>query len=913
MEHLHFLLLVFTIFQTRLYLGTSKMGGLEGARADKEALLSFKFQVTVPQNALSGWTRNSSHCTWYGVSCSSKGSRVQSLHLSRLGLGGTLGPQLSNFTFLHTLNLSHNLFHGQIQLEFSRLQLLQQIDLKNNFINGTIPAILSTGHNLETLRLEENRFSGKLPPELGSLQKLKTLYVSINNLTGSIPRTFGNLSSLTSLNLARNQSLAEIPSELGYLRNLQYFQLSGNHLTGEIPSSVYNVSSLVFLSVTQNNLGGKLPNDIVQAPPNLRQLYLAQNSFEGIVPGSISNASGIEYLDLSMNRFHGPLVGEFPSSVANLSSNLQHFCIANNLLTGNFPQGFDKFHNLISLSIEQNAFTGEIPKNIAKLKKLQSFSVFQNMLSGEIPDIFGNLTQPSDDQMDNNKLSGKIPNSLGFCQQVETLNLASNRLNGSIPNEIVRVSSLTNLNLSHNKLWGPLPSEVGSLKQLQVVDVSDNQLSGNLAASIGGCVTLQLLNLSKNNISGGIPGSVGKLTSLEVLDLSFNKFSGPIPRDLENLQYLKKLNLSFNHLEGEVPKGKVFLNLSVTSVQGNNGLCGGDQEIARYLELPQCKTRAIKRYHLLKILVSAAGVTLFLCLIFCFLWALRPGKKKNKVDKDGEPSPSLKGLLPMISYSDIRLATSNFAAENLIGKGGFGSVYKGTFITSDNGANTSNITLAVKALDLQQSKALQSFLAECETLRNIRHRNLMKIITSCFSIDHKGDQFKALLMEFMPSGNLDRWLYPEDMESGLSLSSLQRLNIAIDVASAMEYLHNDCEPPIVHCDLKPANVLLDENMAAYVGDFGLARFLPQHPSQEESSTIGVKGSIGYIAPEYGLGGKASTSGDVYSFGIPLLEMFIAKRPTDGMFKEGLSLNQFESAVDSDQAFEIADPRLFKDF
>ncbi|KAK6265935.1 hypothetical protein QUC31_016772 [Theobroma cacao] len=460
MEHLHFLLLVFTIFQTRLYLGMSKMGCLEGARADKEALLSFKFQVTVPQNALSGWTRNSSHCTWYGVSCSSKGSRVQSLHLSWLGLGGTLGPQLSNFTFLHTLNLSHNLFHGQIQLEFSRLQLLQQIDLKNNFINGTIPAILSTCHNLETLRLEENRFSGKLPPELGSLQKLKTLSVSINNLTGSIPRTFGNLSSLTSLNLARNQSLAEIPSELGCLRNLQYFQLSGNHLTGEIPSSVYNVSSLFFLSVTQNNLGGKLPNDIVQAPPNLRQLYLAQNSFEGIVPGSISNASGIEYLDLSMNRFHGPvpLFGNMKKLIwLNLGSNF---------LSSTTALNFQLIDYLTSC---------EIPKNIAKLKKLQSFSVFQNMLSGEIPDIFGNLTQPSDDQMDNNKLSGKIPNSLGFCQQIETLNLTSNRLNGSIPNEIFRVSSLTNLNLSHNKLWGPLPSEVGNLKQLQVVDVSDNQ------------------------------------------------------------------------------------------------------------------------------------------------------------------------------------------------------------------------------------------------------------------------------------------------------------------------------------------------------------------------------------------------------------------------------------------------------
>ncbi|XWS35084.1 hypothetical protein CRYUN_Cryun21dG0095700 [Craigia yunnanensis] len=957
MEYLQCLLLLFSLFQTHLYSGMCQMGDLD-SRTDKEALLSFKHQVDDPQNALSGWTQNSSHCNWFGISCRSNGSRVESLQLGRLGLVGTLTPSLSNLTFLHTLNLSHNFFHGQFQLEFSRFSLLQHIDLRNNSINGTVPGILSDCPNLETLRLSGNKFSGSLPPELGNLRRLRILDISVNNLTGSLPPTFGNLSSLTFLRLARNKLLGEIPSEFGHLRNLQGIQLSDNYLAGQIPYSIFNITSLVFLSVTQNNLSGNLPNDIGQALPNLRELYLALNRFEGIIPGSLSNASNIEFLDLSRNKFQGPipllgnlrklikldlgqnslssttaqnfqlidsltnctqlehllinsnsLSGEFPS-VANLSSNIKQFCISDNLLTGNFPQGIEKFQNLISLSIEKNSFTGVIPKSIAILRNLQSFLVYQNMFSGEIPEIFANFTRVPEILMGNNQFSGKIPTSLGDCQQLQTLDLSWNRLNGSIPEEIFRLSGLNYLILVHNMLSGPLPSEVGNLKQLQVMDVSENKLSGNLTSSISGCSSLLYLNMSRNNISGEIPYSLGKLISLEVLDLSSNNISGTIPQALVNLKTLKMLNLSFNHLEGEVPKGKVFLNLSLFSIQGNHALCSSDQEIARNLELPQCNTRGRKRNHLLKILVSAAGAALFICLTFCFVWALISRNKKKR-EKDGKYSLSLKGLPPMISYSDIRLATSNFATENLIGKGGFGSVYKGTFSTSDHGACNNNTTLAVKVLDLQQSKAIQSFLAECEALRNIRHRNLVKIITSCSSVDHKGDQFKALVLEFMPNGNLDKWLYPEDDEPGLCLTFLQRMNIAIDVASAMDYLHNDCEPPIVHCDLKPSNVLLDENMAAHVGDFGLARFLSQNPSQGESSTMGVKGSIGYIAPEYGLGSKASTSGDVYSFGILLLEMFIAKKPTDGMFKEGLSLNKFASAVDSNQIFETADPRLLK--
>ncbi|XP_039072003.1 receptor kinase-like protein Xa21 [Hibiscus syriacus] len=538
--------------------------------------------------------------------------------------------------------------------------------------------------------------------------------------------------------------------------------------------------------------------------------------------------------------------------------------------------------------INSNRLSGDIPKSIATLRNLQSLLVYQNMFSGEIPEIFSNLTRLSEIAMGNNQFSGKIPISFGDCQQLQTLDLSWNRLNGSIPQENFKLSGLKYLILVHNMLSGPLSSEVGNLKHLQVIDVPENNLFRDLTSSISGCSSLLYLNISMNNISGEIPNSLGSLIPLEVLDLSYNNLSGPIPQDLENLKSLEMLNLSFNHLEGEVPTGNIFSNSSLFSIDGNGELCSSDQEIARNLELPQCKTEGRQRnHHSIRILTPTGGASLLICLVFCFVWTLISRRKKQRV-KGCKSLLSVKGLPPLITYSDIQLATNNFAANNILGKGGFGSVYEVRFNNCDNGTN---LTLTVKVLGLQQTKAVQSFLAECKALRSARHRNLVKVITSCSSVDHKGDRFKALVYEFMPNGNQEKCLCPEHVESGTCLTLLQRLNIAIDVASAMDYLHNDCEPPVVHCDLKPANVLLDENMAAHVGDFGLARFLSPTPSQRENSTMRLKGSVGYIAPEYGLGSKASTSGDVYSFGVLLLEIFIAKKSTDGMFKEELSLKK----------------------
>lgn len=764
-----------------------------------------------------------------------------------------------------------------------------------NYINGTIPVLISECHNLQTISLYRNQLTGNVPSQLGYLQRLEILDLAINNITGPIPATFGNLTSLKNLSLARNQLLGEIPSELGHLRNIRWIQLSENQLSGEIPYSIWNISSLVYLSLTQNKLTGKLPSNMGSALPNLRELHLARNRLEGKLPSSLSNASSIQNLELSTNGFHGPiplfggmkdllylnlgnnflssttelnfqlidslknstqleelmifsnrLAGQLPSSVANLSTHLQQFCFADNLLTGSFPQGIDRFQELISLSIEDNSFVGDIPETIGRLKKLQNFAAYRNMFSGEIPDIFGNFTHLSSLAIGGNQFSGRIPTSIRACQRLNNLDLAANMLNGSIPMEIFGLSTLSWLNLRQNALSGPLPAEVGNLKQIQFMDVSDNQLSGNISSTIGSCSSLQHLFMAGNNFSGSIPSTIGKLASLESLDLSSNSLTGTIPEELGQLEYLVQLNLSFNHLEGAIPTSGVFMNLSqLNNLKGNERLCHGNQTTAENLGLHECiaKRRNRNRHILLKVLLPMAIVAC-LMIVLCFACKVISWKNQKTKGGKGRLSSNIKGLPPKISYSDIRQATENFSPENLIGKGGFGSVYKGIFRNVEDGETI----LAVKVLDLQQSKAARSFAAECEALKSVRHRNLVKVITSCSSIELNGEEFKALVMEFMSHGNLDKWLYQEDEESGLYLTLLQRLNIAIDVASAIDYLHNDCDPPLVHCDLKPGNVLLNNDMVAHVGDFGLARFLPVNPSGNDSSTIGLKGSIGYIAP-----------------------------------------------------------------
>lgn len=228
--------------------------------------------------------------------------------------------------------------------------------------------------------------------------------------------------------------------------------------------------------------------------------------------------------------------------------------------------------------------------------------------------------------------------------------------------------------------------------------------------------------------------------------------------------------------------------------------------------------------------------------------------------------------------------------------------------------------MAVKVFDLSQVGASKTFVTECEALRNVRHRNLIRVVTCCASVDARGDDFRALVFEFMANYSLDRWLHPgsrELVKDVKTLSVAQRLSVVVDIADALSYLHTSSVPPIIHCDLKPSNVLLGEDMTALIGDFGLAKLLLDPGSDDpdprgcaQESTIGIRGTIGYVAPEYGTTGKVTTHGDVYSFGVTLLEIFTGRSPADGAFEDGLTLVEFVGAsLLHDKIEQVVDPAL----
>ncbi|XP_042034890.1 putative receptor-like protein kinase At3g47110 [Salvia splendens] len=238
-----------------------------------------------------------------------------------------------------------------------------------------------------------------------------------------------------------------------------------------------------------------------------------------------------------------------------------------------------------------------------------------------------------------------------------------------------------------------------------------------------------------------------------------------------------------------------------------------------------------------------------------------------------------------ISYKELEQGTSSFSEINLLGRGSFGSVFEATLFDG--------LKVAVKVFHLELQGAAKSFDAETAILSNIRHRNLVRVIGCCCNME-----FKALILAYMPNRSLDKWLHSD--KCGLDL--IKRLKIAIDVAAALEYLHHYYTFPVVHCDIKPSNVLLDQDMTAHLADFGISKLFDGGETTIQTQTMAT---IGYAAPEFGMDGKVSIKGDVYSFGILLLEVFTGKKPTDDMFGEEMGLKEWVSeALEQNAAAEI---------
>ncbi|GAB2228017.1 hypothetical protein Droror1_Dr00009846, partial [Drosera rotundifolia] len=848
---------------------------------DLAALLTIKAGVTYdPTGIMKSWNQSVHHCFWTGVSCGSLHGRVMILDLSNYDLGGTLSPSIGNLSFLLELHLYFNSFRGEIPPQISSLSRLTALELYSNLFDGAIPANLS--RNLASLLLSENKLAGNVPSDMGSLRNLRLLSLGFNYLTGDI-LFLSNLSSLNKLEMSANSFDGSIPSGIGRMKGLNYLGLDSNHLSGQFPSSIWNLSLLTFLSFGFNNIEGSLPTSIGLTLPHLKHLHIQSNSLVGSIPPSLSNLTHLRTLLAGSNSFtgkvpfdarnmvnltqlsfelndlgfgepgemdflgslvncselvsllldHNHLGGALPSSLANFSASLQFLGLHYNQITGNLPSGLGNLANLSVLNLQYNNLTGTLPSDVGRLSMLGVATFAMNRFSGTIPPSFGNLSRLNKLLLGDNRLQGAIPPSLASCKSLDLLDMNSNELTGTIPSQLFDLTLSFGLFLGGNRLQGGLPFEVGRLKHATWFAAEENELSGEIPSGLGDCVSLETLALSGNHFQGPIPSSLSSLRGLIFLNLSSNNLSGHIPTFFSSMA-LQHLDLSHNDLEGEVPTTGIFANVSAVNLAGNAGFCGGVIE----LHLPPCRFRHQSgRKRLQKIIVPIViSFSIVGALVALLLFFLRRKKKQDVSSEVSLTDPFLR-----VSYAMLFKATDGFCAENLVGQGGFSSVYRGILDLDGTG-----LPVAVKVLNIHCRGAEKSFMAECKALKGIRHRNLAKIISVCSSIDFQGNDFKALIYELIPNGNVESWLHPlQPQQEGetRSLSLLQRVNIAVDVAYGINYLHHACEVPMIHCDIKPSNILLDEDMVAHIGDFGLMKF-----HSEKNSSVGLGGTIGYAPP-----------------------------------------------------------------
>ncbi|KAF3455321.1 hypothetical protein FNV43_RR05769 [Rhamnella rubrinervis] len=619
-------------------------------------------------------------------------------------------------------------------------------------------------------------------------------------------------------------------------------------LGGVIPVSlVMNCSNLEIIDISTNKLTGKLPNEI-GFQVKLVRIYAETNNLTGDIPPTIGNLSSLETFWGS----HNNLVGQIPDDVGRLKRLLFFHIIANGLSTS-----LCNASKLQIISIPNNNFEGQVPTNFGNLQELWWLDIALNNLgsnSSNDLDFIRSLRNCSKLEklaFNQNHLGGVLPNSIAnLSAQLDFLLLGDNQVSGNIDGAIFEnLISLIALGLEGNLLTGIIPTCFGNLTKLATLTLENNNLEGTIPPSLGNCQRLQYLDLSQNKFFGAIPHQVLRLSSLsQMLNLSKNSMNGSLPAELgpgkpflvgEFLPRNSTFIFGFFKISsGEVPKSGAFGNASAISLTGNAKLCGG----VSTLKLPTCPIKPSKQgkknnFKMIIAIVSVAMSFLVLATFVIVYWRRKSTYKSTSM-------LSILESLPKVSYRRLYEATEGFSPSNLIGSGGFDSIYKGVL---DQGQS-----VAVKVLILQQIGASKSFITECNALRNIRHRNLIKIITCCSSTDYNQNEFKALIFEFMTNGSLEKWLYPdtEGENQPRNLSLIERLNVAKDVASALHYLHDQCKTTILDCDIKPSNVLLHNEMVAHLGDFGLARLLlaADNSSQTQSSTVGMMGTIGYVCP-----------------------------------------------------------------
>ncbi|KAL2900292.1 Inactive LRR receptor-like serine/threonine-protein kinase BIR2 [Bienertia sinuspersici] len=422
------------------------------------------------------------------------------------------------------------------------------------------------------------------------------------------------------------------------------------------------------------------------------------------------------------------------------------------------------------------------------------------------------------------QLSGQIPDSLEYCSSIQTLDLSGNSLTGTIPPNICS--------------WVPF---------LVTLDLSSNQLSGQIPPDLGKCQYLNKLVLSDNRLSGNIPVQLSNLNRLMDFSISGNKLSGPVPSSLSHFDK--------------------------SSFEGNDGLCGKPTGSS-------CNGLSKKN---LAIIIAAGVFGAAASLLFGFglwYWYFSRASRRRKEGyglgraDDGTWVDRLRAHkltqvslfqkpLVKVKLADLLAATNNFSVDNVMILTRMGTTYKAMLPDGS--------MLAIKRLNTCKMNE-KLFKTEMNRLGKLRHPNLVPLLGYCTVDDEK-----LLVYKHLSNGTLNSVLHGKT----ILLDWPARFRICLGAARGLAWLHHGVEPPHLHQNISSNVILLDEDLDARVIDFGLARLIAASELHNESSFVnGDLGEFGYIAPEYSSTMMASLKGDVYAFGVVLLELLTGQKPLE---------------------------------
>ncbi|XP_047160008.1 receptor protein kinase TMK1-like [Vigna umbellata] len=710
---------------------------------------------------------------------------------------------------------------------------------------------------------------GSLPKELAQLSELTRFECMSNDFTGPFPNMPKSLEVL----LIHNNNFQSLPGDFFTgMTNLQYVSIGYNPFSQwRIPDSLKDCVALRSFSATSAGLVGKIPDFFGKDGPfpGLVSLILSFNSLEGGLPATFSGSS-LETLWVNGQKSDGKLNGTL--DVLKSMTYLKQIWVHGNSFTGPIPD-FSNHDQLYDVSLRDNQLTGVVPPSLTALPALKVVNLTNNLLQGS-PPLF----------KDGVKVDNDLDKGINSFCTVEAGKPCS-----PVVDALLSVVEPFGYPLRLAESWK-----------------GNDPCGRNWLGIVCSNGNVSVINLQSMNLSGNISPSFASLTSVTKLLLPNNGLTGTIPSELTSMPGLVELDVSNNQLHGKVPS---FREGVVVKTGGNPDI-GKDKPQGPPGSNPEGKSGGqVKKNNTGAIIGTVlGGISLIGLGALIFLMYGRKRKQAGKVQgpsaivvhprysgdgnnlkisvADASAGVSVGGsgvggigvLSPastaqhveagnmVISIQVLRQVTNNFSEANILGKGGFGTVYKGELYDGTK--------IAVKRMEcgMMVEKGLTEFESEIAVLTKVRHRHLVALEGHCLD----GNE-KLLVYEYMPQGPLSKHLFDWKEQGIQPLEWKRRLSIALDVARGVEYLHGLAQQIFIHRDLKPSNILLGDDMRAKVSDFGLVRLAPEGQTSFETR---LAGTFGYLAPEYAVTGRVTTKVDVYSYGVILMEMITGRKAID---------------------------------